>query len=164
MFNIMDVKELRIGNIVSIDNEKYWPLMKGKPLIVNQIAERIKPNKTGASYAIQLDYINPDKFSYAGAMGVWIDSIEPIKMTVVWKIYFGLREPIGIHNDKFSGLIHVEKATYSKGLWEFHIGDILVMCFRYVHELQNMYFSLTGNDFDLGAGGQKIKNKTDETD
>jgi hypothetical protein len=159
----MEVKELRIGNIVSINNEKYWPEMKGKALVVNQIAEKIDFNKNW-THAISLDYINKDKYCYAGALGAWIRDVEPIKMNNYWKCRFGLREPIGVHNNKFSGLIHVEKGNYVKGIWEFHIGDILVMCFYYVHELQNLYFSLTGNDFDLSVREQKIKNKTDEID
>jgi hypothetical protein len=159
----MEAKELRIGNIVSINNEKYWPEMKEKALVVNQIAEKIDFNKNW-THAISLDYINKDKFCYVGAMGAWICNVEPIKMNNYWKVRFGLREPIGIHNAKFSGLIHIEKCGDPKDLWEFHIGDILVMVFRYVHELQNMYFALTGKDFDLECAGKKIKNKTDEPD
>ena len=76
------------------------------------------------------------------------DMFEPIPLTEEWLLKFGIYEPIGIHNSMFSGLIIVEWNEYTK-LYEFCVGDISLVFIKYVHQLQNLYFALTGEELTI---------------
>jgi len=82
--------------------------------------------------------------------------LEPIKLTEEWLTKFGLDlidwfcegSYLIVKDKEFGWCFKVRNASHTK---EFEFSY-----FKYVHQLQNAYFSLTGND--LECGGENIKN------
>lgn len=116
----MKANELRIGN---------WVLSKDMP--------------------VQIEEIKPETIRYCfGEFS--ISYIEPINLTEEWLVKFG-----------FS---HISKNDYQSP-YKFLIFDIKLLCFadiqdnnerifspidvKYVHQLQNLYFSLTGEELEI---------------
>lgn len=73
---------------------------------------------------------------------------EPIELTEEWLLRLGF--------ERFKGLWTIDnfppcftKFTHEIGLYEFFIGRISITKIKYVHQLQNLYFSLTGQELEL---------------
>ena len=83
-------------------------------------------------------------------------NFEPIPLTEEWLIKLGFvfdgitnEYYDNVHNDVFSGSICIKKRHgNNKYKWEFRIGCIDIRDFNYVHQLQNLYFALTGKELE----------------
>lgn len=84
------------------------------------------------------------------------DDIPPI-VPILWtknllKEYKpNLEDGIPIHNSRFSGLVKIEYLS-SIEMWSFNVGEIELTLFEYWHELENIFYCLTGqniNDYKL---------------
>ena len=79
------------------------------------------------------------------------DSVKPIPLTEEWLLKFGLEENDytyikGVHQKVFSGLMKFEFNETLKN-WEFSVGYITdITRILYVHELQNLYWCLCGEE------------------
>lgn len=156
----MDARELRIGNYVTIENDAWYDL-KDIPLMVTQVKifkDDMFPNSSGSVTCCQLkdlkwDYSQFDEF------------IKPISLTEEWLDRFELvKEYPGemIVNEK------KDLATYYhwvKGAFNVEISKDGTVCFEvyshyipvlYVHQLQNLYFALTGTELVLQERGEKV--------
>lgn len=127
----MDLKptELRIGNLV---------YHKDNPL----------PQKVDGLdlYKIQSEYIS--EYSMP-------DYFKPIPITEEWLLNLGLRKHILSGKDDAVYYINHEGKTVL-GYWlidgAVNIGEFIPKNIKYVHELQNLYFVLTGVELSLSAG------------
>jgi hypothetical protein len=133
----MKAEELRIGNFI-LDNEAeptkkiYWRVEQ-----INQY--RIGDKRIGVLFR-------------GGSCWTVMDCIEPIPLTEEWLLKFGLIElywsednsnlnkdiQVGYFNNDF---INEEITLRYKKKVDFKI--------RYVHQLQNLYFALTGTELEL---------------
>lgn len=140
-------EELRIGNWVGINNPKSWPEVKGQPLLVTEIG-LIKahdfPKSTGA---VSLEDANRNE-----TYSQFNEFIEPIPLTDEWLIKFGFEE---------NGLDKKENKKY-RLTWEEGVFDIYRISsfylddgkhyepkIEFIHQLQNLYFALTGTELTL---------------
>ena len=115
---IMNKNELRIGNF----------LMYDKKLIY--ISEITKAG-IGMYDGYGLDKNSP------------IECLKPIKLTEKWLLDFGFkRQPWGLVK---GGLLFQDKNLKCEEL-TIEIGNGFRTNLLYVHELQNLYFALTGNE------------------
>lgn len=99
---------------------------------------------------------------------IWDDNglkkYEPIPITEEWLIRFGFEKDGGEYNspsDEFDIIIHVsedgDRYTASNvfvgrvGNWDRDGVNYICMgnCFKYVHQLQNLYFALTNTELVL---------------
>lgn len=79
---------------------------------------------------------------------------KPILLTKKWLLKFGFVKEgkewqIGVHNGPFSGLM-ILQYNILNFRWNFSIGqysDITLL--KYVHQLQNLYFALTGEELTI---------------
>lgn len=53
---MIDAKSLRIGNIVTIDNEKSWPILAGIPVVVISISQRSDPDFLESNTSIGMQF------------------------------------------------------------------------------------------------------------
>lgn len=82
------------------------------------------------------------------------ENYKPITLTELWLKQFGfVKEKLfyikGVHQELFSGLM---KFKYDKllGKWRFDVGSYKdITRVEYVHQLQNLYFALTGNELTV---------------
>lgn len=70
---------------------------------------------------------------------------KPIEFNKDWQKRCLLHDGIGVHNSSFSGFITVKEDAISDS-WIFCVGEIELRIFRYLHQLQNLFSSLTDED------------------
>lgn len=71
---------------------------------------------------------------------------KPIEFNEKWRKRCLLNDGgIGVHNDRFSGFITVKQIT-TINYWVFCVGNVELKLFRHVHELQNLFFTLTDEE------------------
>lgn len=113
----MKANELRIGNIV---------LFKAKQDVVSEISN------AGHILCEIGGFGNLDK-----------GYIEPIPLTEEWLVKFGFKQ------DMDGWKLKDESYIYDEGFLHTDIGDayrVSIVPIKYVHQLQNLYFALTGEE------------------
>ena len=155
----MKATELRIGNFVTIDNEEFHPEIKNVPLEVTQILQCESLIRGIWTHSVSLEFINKKKNVYYEDFGQFIKYIEPIPLTEEWLLKFGFEKAKHSHGyncyikDGFDFDI-VSHGRY----WVFAIytdescTNSLYFAhnrFEYVHQFQNLYFALTGEELIL---------------
>lgn len=134
----MKANELRIGNLVTVNNPKYHPKLKGVILRVTSIS----PN--GDDYSVGLEHINQKPNTYYETYSQFIRFIEPIKLTKKLITDFGI-----VFEKDYSSWIKGSFNLESKNgnfFFEVYSHYIQVEC---VHQLQNLYFPLTGEELPV---------------
>lgn len=80
------------------------------------------------------------------------ENYEPIPLTEEWLIKFGF-ESINTHGlvtfDKGRLSIHLPCSHYKNGRTYFNSWCIIEHSVKYVHQLQNLYFALTGEELTI---------------
>lgn len=82
--------------------------------------------------------------------GTWgIHYVDPIQLTWDWLVMFGFtdNDRIGVF---INGKYDLEELTEGSGQWEFCINEIQTgTILTYVHQLQNLYYALTGQELTV---------------
>lgn len=144
----LKTQDLRIGNLVTIDNPNAWLKLKDIPLIVtgvnNLITEDEKkmfPHSDGKVW-MKGEYETYGQFS---------QFVSPIPLTEEWMLKFGFENSYRSDftvtmqhatNDKFGIKINV-----STGMSLVYLG--IPIRIEFVHQLQNLYFALTGEELTI---------------
>lgn len=131
----MKANELRIGNLVTVNNPEYHPKLKGVILRVTSIS----PNSD--DYSVGLEHINQKPNTYYETYSQFIRFIEPIQLTEEWLVKFGFDKAV---NGWWSS---DEIFSYRDGYFGFGVDRHTKI--QYVHELQNLYFALTGEELTI---------------
>lgn len=133
----MEAKDLRFGNLVLVDNEKYHPKLKDVPMIVRTISrnwswdEAIK--KYSYKYYCEIDKRTPEKYDFENYSQL-IRSLKPIELNKDWLEKYGWEE---INKDLFDNVsLNVAFEKTGKG-FKIHNNSKTI---KYVHELQNYMF------------------------
>jgi hypothetical protein len=123
--------ELKIGNIVKLNNPKY------------------RPNETGKTFSIigfTFDNIRiSDGFDDFGQLPEFIEPI-PLTQEILEKLHPDFKVLVGKHCsvNRFK-LFYAE--TYK--LWRVYIDSTFITKVEFVHEWQNVYFALNGEELKL---------------
>lgn len=142
--------DLRIGNLVTVNNPEHWPDLKDKPLEVIGI-NQCKPieGRENTNYSIQL----LDKKNYKQTYSQFICFIEPIliskkSLEIFNPINNNLRKDI-LHNKDHSFIFWF----YKNGRIDLRIGgrdfkdyESRKKRYKYIHQFQNLYNALVGED------------------
>ena len=138
----MNAKELRLGNLVTIDNPKHHSGLKGLFMKVTGIMEY---NPDDCSISVQ-PILNAE-YSYSQLSKF----IKPIQLNRGWLV-----DSFGFIDDTITislGLIMLadNRENGSFTCWYKHFGEYnrIEIDVKYVHELQNLYFSLTKEELKL---------------
>lgn len=136
----MQSKDLRIGNLV------YGPL--NELSYIGQLGGGTKPNY------IEYFSINNDGYGCNG--------IKPIPLTEDWLIDLGFSKmtdttPYNYRIHKSKMFFYIRYGTFTTdggktdliGFNGLFIANKFVRVIKYVHELQNLYFALTGEELEL---------------
>lgn len=129
-------QELRIGNYVKYRGFGYKILS-----IVNT------SNANEESYYVDLNY------THRHLRGIDTREVEPIELTEEWLLNFGF-EKKAEHNLKLDVLTRSIIHAYTHGKVEIELGNRSGYSFGYpevqfVHQLQNLYFALTGEELTI---------------
>jgi hypothetical protein len=132
MNNNINFKELRLDNYICINNNLH-PCRVKEITMSSVVVESIKEN-----------YSEPT-----------INSMNPLPLTEEWLLKFGFEEtdPItfmgGLYSIKKPDGFYINKETMSYCTFDYEgtIDDIIKI--EYVHQLQNLYFAVTGEELTM---------------
>lgn len=150
---MIKANELRIGNLVTINNPKYHPSATGK--IVQVIG--IYPTQgyeNEKSHGVNLEEINQLPNTYYENYSQFICFIDPIPLTEEWLLKFGATKQedkvqFKIDPDRYIDLMITKEGIYPflVQLPEMSCEDLMIFpCMKldFVHEIQNLFFSILG--------------------
>lgn len=139
----MKANELRIGNYVTVDNEKYHPKLKSVVLLVQAIDyNRDTENKN--THSINLEHINQEENKYYESYAQFIKFINPIPLTEEWLVKFGFNNKGNKYTIDNSRIICHLKIDIKVSGSKYRLNHI-----KNVHQLQNLYFALTGEELTI---------------
>ncbi|HAY3504311.1 TPA: hypothetical protein JRX02_002937 [Elizabethkingia anophelis] len=147
----MEAKELRIGNIVSIENKKSWPDLKGVPMEVTIISSQLD------KYDKELFPESDGKISLKGEHGHYnqfSQFIKPIELSEELLVILGFESRNStyiIENDKYEFSLFFYDAwnLYYKEKEKYGDTEIELCGYWHIHELQNLFFALTGEELTI---------------
>lgn len=135
----MEAKELRIGNCVYVDNKEFHPSLAEKAMVICGI-EKLRDDERGK---IALNHINEKDNIILPAVSQFDQFIKPIKLTEEWLIKFGFEVALnGLWDVTENYSMRLEMDNYVRCSTE----PISLIEIKYVHQLQNLYFALTGKE------------------
>lgn len=134
--------ELRIGNLVILNNPKYHPESTGKIFMIDSVKN---------DDVSLFDYENlPSIILYQ-----YLKYIEPIPLTEEWLLKLRSRESLPVNYKNIYIMLDRFLLTYqaSYGFWyvyDFSGEEMLYITkVEFVHEWQNVYFALNGEELTL---------------
>jgi hypothetical protein len=126
---MIKANELRIGNLIQT---KYEGIVQ----VININSEKF-------------DYVDIRKQTYNGIGRYDIKSCTPIPLTEEWLIKFGFKKPAHSWNGDIFHLTEWDEFPLNWAVAMDKNGAILVLKLKYVHQLQNLYFALTGKELEV---------------
>jgi len=145
----MKANELRIGNLVTLNNERYHPRVHGETLMVTGI-NQTRGFENEKTHGVSLEHINQKKTTYYDTYSQFICYVEPIALTEEWLLKFGF--------EKSSDNGYIIELSYNSHLdidFVYNYSELSVSKYamnlnvKYVHQLQNLYFALKGEELDI---------------
>lgn len=153
----MKTTELRIGNIVTVDNPKYHPQLKSVLLRVVGIQENVIADKI--EHCLQLEHINKKANTYNQTYSQFMEYIKPVALTEQWLLDFGFKENEYGNMSLFKEFEYLEimcgrgdfYPSYEQPTEFAHEENRVVSLkqIKYVHQLQNLYFALMQEELIL---------------
>lgn len=146
---VLESQDLRIGDLVTIDNQNSWSELKNIPMIVTGINEARGLNKE-STFSISL--ISDNKYN---SYSQFIKFIKPISLTEEWLLKFGFKIEkeveyvIDIKDFTFKMMFHDCWHIYFKEKNGYGTDQINLTGYWFVHQLQNLYYVLTQKELTL---------------
>ncbi|EHQ41576.1 hypothetical protein [Myroides odoratus] len=147
---MIQASELRLGNLVFVDNKKYHPKLKNIPVVVTGIEKKTLTNDQKQSFPFSDSSIRivPTQGEFKDLeIGQLNEFIKPIELTEERLLQCGFKhtgngfyELLGTH----IGLCNIGDVFFNVGFKGITIGNI-----KYLHQLQNLYFALTGKELEI---------------
>lgn len=144
----MNANELRIGNLVKINND-LLPETKGQVYSVYGINERFDKEFPESKNVVSLRHKSHNA-RYVRTYSQFDEFIEPIPLTDEWLVKFGFEKSY---------------KSFVKGDFTFITNHglaykltIITNLPKYVHQLQNLYFALTGEELEIEKTEEKEPN------
>lgn len=153
----MKAEDLKIGNFVTVDNEKHHPKLKDVPLKVTHINScmGIEEEERVSTYAIGLELISKEPNTFYEDYSQFIKFVFPILLTEEWLLKFGfLKMPYRMsgsdvwQREKYRILISFSE-KYCLCIEGISPATYMIAEFEYVHQLQNLYSALTQTELTL---------------
>jgi hypothetical protein len=143
----MIAKEFRIGNLVNVCNLSHNDL-KDIPLEITGVKLRNEPLFPDCKSA--MSFIHP---RYEWEISQFDKFIKPIQLTEEWLLKFGF---LRHHLDYSNGVIYIKNVPgtneFEWGVFPNELGSGIQVKNRiklkYVHQLQNLHFALTGKELE----------------
>ncbi|WP_411898554.1 hypothetical protein [Elizabethkingia bruuniana] len=152
----MKASELRIGSLVFLDNEQSWPDLIGIPMEVITITSHLE--KYDKEFFPESDY----KLTLKGKCGIYnqfSQFIKPIELSEELLVILGFESRNStyiIENDKYEFSLFFYDAwnLYYKEKEKYGDTEIELCGYWHIHELQNLFFALTGEELQIQNDGK----------
>lgn len=142
---MMNENELRIGNIVLVSNEQCHPQLKDVLMKVTSIQHR----HDLPEYSVRIERVVKDKFDVNVDYGQLMRFIKPIPLTEELLLKCGFDEYMVLVTE------YGELRYYGNGQMDIGgydsctSGMVFTSECKYLHQLQNLYFALDGNELEI---------------
>ncbi len=137
----MKIEDLRIGNLVRVNNKQFHPNLKGAILRVTGLYERSSNGVIETS--VNLEY---GRETYSQ----FVEYIKPVALTEQWLLDLGFKVKREFYEKgKLSILLANLKDYLPNGRVYYNSWAIMESQPKYVHQLQNLYFALTQEELIL---------------
>jgi hypothetical protein len=140
----MKANELRIGNYVNVPNSEQCPFR-----IDDFECLTYEFIKVGQKQIINGKEVHP--FTWYGK------DLQPIPLTEEWLIKFGFSREVKVGSEMGTDgvefrVYHFDVLTFNTNHgWWYKVQRINDTPLEYVHQLQNLYFALTGEELTLNS-------------
>lgn len=145
----MDVKELRIGSLVNVPNEKQSPFridgFEYLRSIDGQLSGKVEQFTANPHYNPDDKRVLAEPRYYLHPLTWNLEDLQPIPLTEELLLKCGFEE----HDNVF----HSELFIYNNGNLTIiaddynNVGKTIKVC--YLHQLQNLYFALMGTELEI---------------
>ena len=136
----MEIKELRFGNLVFLENPESWKQLQNIPMKVVGIGRNPTP-LDGINETITVEKLYHNKYDIYKDYSQFAQYIKPILLSKKWLLFFGFKK----EKEKYyltETSFNVRKTQYN--YFSLKLGLNTYICeIKYVHQLQNLYFDLT---------------------
>ena len=156
----MKPEDLRKGIVVTVNNEKHHPKLKGVPLVVTGISPRSGIDREW-TYSISLDSLNDSENIVSPLYSQFIKFIEPISLTT--ELLDRIEGCIKLNNSMYRiGDLTIQGSTVNDGgtivnkiftlrkAWKACFNGKYIRHIESLHDLQNGYYWWSsGKDLEL---------------
>lgn len=148
----VEAKDIRLGNYVRVDNPKHHPTAKDKDLIVVGVQDWSK------NTSVNLVHVDPKENLFIPCYSQKLEFVKPIEITDDWLIHLGFikssEELLYLPIPEINSEIHYEKHQYGNVITlQSSVGMFIPNDIKYVHQLQNLFFAITGSELKLNNKG-----------
>ena len=146
----MQAQELRIGNWVTINND-FWYDLKGIPMIVTRVKQENDLMFAESTGSVTVVMHKED--TYNQSYSQFDEFIDRIRLTPEWLERAWFEHILNNLEDFYA--IDYDEGDFNFGLSEYmdnyHICgyNAAYRSIKYVHQLQNIYFALTGTELEI---------------
>ena len=149
---MIKVNELRLNNIVTVDNPEYHPRLKDVPLRVKEVICNHIDNEE--EYVISLEHVSMIPNKLYSTYWQFIGFIKPIELTedVLMKCGFRKHKLMG-YDSNFTYSIFMGGEVIN--ITAIYNADFSIMLhsvarkIKYLHELQNLYYAITKEELEV---------------
>ena len=149
----MKASELRIGNIVTVNNPEFMPQLKGIPFKVYSISPVMSIKGNEWTYSIGLISLNNNENIVLPLYSQFIEFLNPVRLTKEWLAKYNF-------TFKNSNICSPSKCWHEYEVFGNRMTDSIRMSLQskdvvvytivnHVHELQNLNFSLTNSELQF---------------
>ena len=144
---IIAPQELRLGNWVTIDNPKAWMKLKDIPLQIIGISKNMDRLDKELFPNSEAEIILQGNVPYSQ----FSEFISPIELTEEWLLRMGFEKVKSYYEeaetfDFYYGNIYFDMANQSTKINGYYCLSFVP---EYVHQLQNLFYCLTGEELQL---------------
>lgn len=142
----MKIEDLRIGNLVSVNNKQFHPNLKGAILRVTGLHERSRNGVVETSVNLECERETYSQF---------MEYIKPVALTEQWLLDLGFNQIIEkqwyLHFHDVCLTLYEDSEQYMVQIHDMEIDEssIFLKSIQYVHQLQNIFFILSGKEIDI---------------
>ena len=152
--NMLCAFDLRLGNILLIDNEKHHPEIKNIPMVVKSISRNYWQGEGYILYC-ELDKLSPEKYDWKNYSQT-IKFLKPIEITKEWLIRLGFiidKEniiyidafPEGTPSQRFT-IEFVNDKILLISRYQTWNDNFIIRHIKYIHQVQNLFYAVTGRE------------------
>lgn len=152
-YNVMHFSNLRIGNIVMVDNEKHHPEIKDVPMVITSIS-RNYIHQTGYRYYCELDKLIQEKYDWKN-YSQFIEFLKPVEITKYWLEKLGFEE---VYCSNFNLKYELKKDNRFEIVFNLvdnfitaRISGEVLRKRKFIHEIQNLYYALMSDELIYSA-------------
>jgi len=145
---MIQINELRIGNIVQVVNPEYHPKLLNVPLVVGGISPALTPLDCKPTFSISLENLNQEPNTFYENCSQFIKYVFPIPLTEEILLKCG-------HQRKASTVFFADrfKLFWRKEYKYWYVTDretnTYITKVEFLHEWQNTWFVLQGTELSV---------------